>query len=218
MEVLTPGLIRDTLPSNVRSWYASTFSATAWPLLIHGAIFSGISAITLSGSSRTTAITGIWALTSSPRFTSRRSTKPSKGARISVSRSWRPASFMLASEPWMLARRLRAFWRAASYSPLRLQRRPGVVERLLRDQRPLEQLAGAVERLLRLEQVGVGALRVRRLLDLGQVLRVGRAELGQVAGQRRLLLIEGVLRLLAIELNERLDRRSRDRPGPRESC
>ena len=72
--VLTAGLMRDTLPVNVWSGYASTCSSTGWPTLIHGAIFSGISAITFSGSMRTTLITGICVLTSSPRMTRRFST------------------------------------------------------------------------------------------------------------------------------------------------
>ena len=87
---------------------------------------------------------------------------------------------------------------------LRLQRRLGGIERFLRDQRSLEQLRGTVVRLLRLEQVGLGPLSVRRLLDVGQMLRIGGAELGERPGQGGLLLLEGVLRLLAIELNQHL--------------
>ena len=53
-------------------------------------------------------------------------------------------------------------------------------------------------------ELGVRLLHVGRLLDVGQVLRIGGAVLRERARQRRLLLIEAVLLLLAIELNERL--------------
>ena len=117
-------------------------------------------------------MTGICVLTSSPRFTRRFSTKPSNGARISVSRS------CAARELHGGFRRLNAgaqvlgvLQRRVVARPLRLQRRLRIVERLLRDERPLEELARAIEGLRRLHEVGVRPLHVRRLLDLGQVLR-----------------------------------------------
>ena len=57
---------------------------------------------------------------------------------------------------------------------------------------------------LRLDEIGVGLLDVRRLLDVGQVLRIGRAVLRQRARQRGLLLFEAVLLLLAVELDQDL--------------
>ncbi len=74
----------------------------------------------------------------------------------------------------------------------------------MRHERPLEELVGAVERALRLDEIGVGLLDVRRLLDLGQVLRIGRAVLRQRPRQRRLLLFEAVLLLLVVELDQDL--------------
>jgi hypothetical protein len=57
---------------------------------------------------------------------------------------------------------------------------------------------------LRLHQIRVRLLYVGRLLHVGQVLRIGGAVLRQRARQRRLLLVEVVLLLLAIDLNQRL--------------
>ena len=105
----------------------------------------------------------------------------------------------------MLARRFLAFCSADIVAgALRLQRGSRIVERLLRDERALEELARAVEGLRRLHEIRVGPLDVRRLLDVRQVLRIRRAVLGQGSGQRRLLLLVGVLLLLAIELDEDL--------------
>ena len=84
---------------------------------------------------------------------------------------------------------------------LRLQRRLGIVERLLRHQRALEQLAGAVERLFAPAPARRCAFCTSGVFSIvGQVLRIGRAVLRERACQRRLLLVEAVLLLLAIEL------------------
>ena len=69
--MFTAGLMRDIVPVIVLSGNASTLSSTGWPTSIHGAIRSGISAITFSGSTRTTLITGVWLFTNSPSDTSR---------------------------------------------------------------------------------------------------------------------------------------------------
>ena len=82
--------------------------------------------------------------------------------------------------------------------------RPRVVERLLRDQRPLEELARAIEGLRGLNEVGVGLLHVGRLLDVGQAAGIRRAVLRQRARERSLLLLVGVLLFLAIELDDSL--------------
>ena len=86
----------------------------------------------------------------------------------------------------------------------RLQGRPCVVERLLRDEGPLEELAGPVEVLRRLVEVGCCALDVRRLLDLRQMVRIGRAVLRQRPGVGRLLLLERVLLFFVVEADEDL--------------
>ena len=57
--VLTAGLILDTVAANVVPGNASTCRSSDCPTLIHGAMRSGISAISFSGSTRTTVITGI---------------------------------------------------------------------------------------------------------------------------------------------------------------
>ena len=66
------------------------------------------------------------------------------------------------------------------------------------------QLLGALERLLRLRELGGRLLHVGRLLDRRQTAGFGGAVLRERARERRLLLIEAVLPLLAIELDERL--------------
>ncbi len=105
----------------------------------------------------------------------------------------------------MLARRFRAFCSDESYlGSARLERRLGVVERLLRDERALEELVGALEGPRRLCELGVRLLDVRGLLDVRQVLRIGRAVLCERPRQRCLLLVEAVLLLLVIELDQDL--------------
>ena len=69
--VLTAGLIRDSVASNVRPGKASTCRVSACPIRIHGAIRSGMSALALSGLTRTTVMTGACAFTSSPSDTVR---------------------------------------------------------------------------------------------------------------------------------------------------
>ena len=64
--IIKPFARRSLLPSLTGSW-----SWTGWFTLIHGASRSGISAVTFSGSTRTTLITGICIFTSSPSETSR---------------------------------------------------------------------------------------------------------------------------------------------------
>ena len=77
---------------------------------------------------------------------------------------------------------------------LRLQRRPRIVERLLRDRASrLSSSLGALERLRGLRELGAGLLHVRRLLDVRQMFGVGRAVLRERAGQRRLLLLVGCI-------------------------
>ena len=90
---------------------------------------------------------------------------------------------------------------------LRLERRPRVVEHLLRDERAFEELGRSVEGLFGLRQIRGGLLHVRGLFDGRQVLRVRRAELRERALERRLLLVERVLLLFAIDLNQRLSGR-----------
>jgi hypothetical protein len=85
-----------------------------------------------------------------------------------------------------------------------VQHRLRVVERLLRHELAFVQLLGAGVRLPGLHQLGLCLLDVRCLLDRRQVSRVGRAVLRQCASERRFLLVEVILGLLAIELNEHL--------------
>ena len=66
------------------------------------------------------------------------------------------------------------------------------------------QFLGARERLLRLLQFGCRFLDIGRLVDGRQPTRLGRPIFRQRARQRRPLLIEAVLELLAIELNQHL--------------
>src|SRR5256885_682643 len=81
---------------------------------------------------------------------------------------------------------------------LRVQRRLGIVERLLRDELAFVELVGPLMRLLRERELRRRLLHVRRLLDRGETARLVRAVLGERPGERRLLLIEVVLQLLAI--------------------
>ena len=105
----------------------------------------------------------------------------------------------------MLARRfLRVLQRGVVGGLLRLRRGPRIVQRLLRDQRALEELAGALECLRRLDEVGLGPLDLGRLLDVGQVFGIGGAVLRERPRQRRLLLLVGVALLLVVELDEHL--------------
>ena len=69
-----------------------------------------------------------------------------------------------------------------------------------------EELLGARERLLRLLEFRLRLLDVGRLLDRRQLLGVGRAVLRERPGQRRLLLLVGVLLLLVVELDQHLAR------------
>jgi len=68
------------------------------------------------------------------------------------------------------------------------------------------QLVGAPESLLRLHELGLSSLHVRGLLERRKMLRIGGAELRQRARERGALLLDGVLKLLAIELEKRLTR------------
>ena len=99
---------------------------------------------------------------------------------------------------------LRVLQRQVVAGLLRLQRRRGVVERLLRDERALEELVRTVVGLPGLREIRVGFLHVGRLLGVGQVLGVGGAQLCKCALERRFLLVEIVLLFLAIDLDERL--------------
>jgi hypothetical protein len=98
----------------------------------------------------------------------------------------------------------RALQRQVVAGLLRLQRRRRIVEHLLRDERALEQLVGAVVGLLRLTQIGARLLDVGRLLDLGEVFGIGGAVLRERARQRGFLLLEVVLLLFLVDQDERL--------------
>ena len=76
--------------------------------------------------------------------------------------------------------------------------------RLLRDQRATEEFVGTRECLIRLHEIRFCLLDVWRSLDLGQVLRIGRAVLGEGPRKRGLLLLKGVLLFLVIELDQDL--------------
>ena len=70
----TPGAMRTTLPANTCSGKASTLTAMSRPFSIHGANFSGTSAVSFSGCSRTIRITGACGWTNCPGETSRSAT------------------------------------------------------------------------------------------------------------------------------------------------
>ena len=74
----------------------------------------------------------------------------------------------------------------------------------MRNERPLVQLAGAFAALLRLRQLGGRLADLGSLLDRRQLTRLRRAVLRERPRVGRLLLVEGVLQLLAIDLDQRL--------------
>ena len=99
---------------------------------------------------------------------------------------------------------LRALNRQVVAGLLGAQRGIGVVERLLRHELTLVELAGTLEVLTRLVEFSRGALHVGGLFDRRQLAGFSRAVTRQRPGQRGALLIEVVLELLAIELDQDL--------------
>ena len=86
-----------------------------------------------------------------------------------------------------------------------------------RHQLPPAQLLGTLERLLRLDELGLRLLNFRRSLHRRQLVGVGRAVAGQRAREGRFLLIQVVLRLFTIELEQDLpclDAIAKVRPKP----
>src|SRR5262249_31905213 len=79
-----------------------------------------------------------------------------------------------------------------------------VVERLHRHELALVELLGALIRLAGLRELGLRLLHVGGLLGGRKMRRVGGSVFRQRAIERRLLLIEVVLRLFAIEFDEHL--------------
>src|SRR5262245_13618472 len=89
---------------------------------------------------------------------------------------------------------------------LRSKRRLRIIERLLRDELLGMQCGGPVVGLLGLCQLRGRLPYVRSLLQTRKMSGIGGAISGKRADPRRLLLIQAVLKLLAIELDERLVR------------
>ena len=112
---------------------------------------------------------------------------------------------MVASDAWMLARRFLAFCSADSCgaffdcSAVRASS-SACCEISVRLKSSLARSKACVA----CTSSALALSDVRRLLDLRQVLRVGRAVLRQRPRERRLLLLERVLLFLAVELDEDL--------------
>ena len=99
---------------------------------------------------------------------------------------------------------LRVLHRCVVAGLLRLQRRLGIVEQLPRHELAPVQRLGALMRLLRLLQLRRRFLHLGCLLDWRQLSGLGGAVPGERARERGTLLVQAVLRFLAVELDEGL--------------
>ena len=205
--VFTAGLIRDTLPMNVRSGYASTCElhrlAHADPRRHLLGDFGGdLQRVDADDAHDRRLVLDELAQVDESLLDIAVERRPNQRvAQLPVGELHRRPGRVDAGP-----KILRVLQRRLIARLLGPQRRVGVVERLPRDELPLVQLVGAVVRLLRLDELGLGFLDIRCLFGRRQVLRIGGAVLRERFRERRLLLLEVVLRLLAIELDQDLSR------------